>query len=108
MSGIIIFEKLSTVLENVYLSFLAFTQLQRFVDTPGIISNKSTGKDNREEIKNILRSELRKLNTKLCVLLEPKEFATNPIIDFCDDTFGARDKWIKDATFRYVLLMDLG
>lgn len=32
-------------------------------------------------------------------MLEPKEFATNPIIDFCDDTFGARDKWIKDATF---------
>ncbi len=74
-------------------------QNMRFVDTPGIISNKSTGKDNREEIQTILQSELRKPNTKLCVLLEPKEFATNPIVDFCDETFGARIKWINDATF---------
>ena len=74
-------------------------QNMRFVDTPGIISNRSTGKDNREDIKKILRSEMRKPNTKLCVLLEPKEFATNPIVDFCDETFGGRDKWIDDATF---------
>lgn len=71
----------------------------RFVDTPGIISNKSTGKDNREDIKTILRSEMRKPNTKLCILLEPKEFATNPIVEFCDESFGGRDKWIEDATF---------
>ena len=71
----------------------------RFVDTPGIISNKSTGKDNRKEIQTIVQSEMRKPNTKLCVLLEPKEFATNPIVEFCDVTFGARDKWIGDATF---------
>ena len=74
-------------------------QNMRFVDTPGIISNRSTGKDNREDIKKILCSELRKPNTKLCVLLEPKEFATNPIVDFCDETFGEREKWISDATF---------
>ena len=74
-------------------------QNMRFVDTPGIISNKSTGKDNREDIKKILRSEMRKPNTKLCVLLEPKEFATNPILNFCDDSLGGRDKWIKNATF---------
>ena len=74
-------------------------QNMRFVDTPGIISNKSTGKDNRSEIKTILQSEMRKENTKLCVLLEPKEFATNPIVDFCDESFGSRDKWIGDAIF---------
>jgi len=72
---------------------------KRFVDTPGIISNKSTGKDNREDIKHILQAELRKPNTKLCVLLEPKEFATNPIIDFCDETFSGRKNWIENATF---------
>jgi hypothetical protein len=77
----------------------AKVQNMRFVDTPGIISNQSTGKDNREEIKTILRSEMRKPNTKLCVLLEPKEFATNPILDFCDDSLGGRQKWIDSATF---------
>jgi Dynamin family len=77
----------------------ATVQNMRFVDTPGIISNMSTGKDNREDIKTILRSEMRKPNTKLCVLLEPKEFATNPIMNFCDESLGGRDKWIKNATF---------
>jgi hypothetical protein len=74
-------------------------QNMRFVDTPGIIANKSTGKDNREDIKKILSSEMEKPNTKLCVLLEPKEFATNPIVDFCDETLGDRAVWIKNATF---------
>jgi hypothetical protein len=74
-------------------------QNMRFVDTPGIISNKSTGKDNRDEIKTILQSEMRKENTKLCVLLEPKEFATNSIVDFCDESFGKRCNWISDAIF---------
>ena len=74
-------------------------QNMRFVDTPGIIANKSTGKDNREDIKTILRYEMKKSNTKLCVLLEPTEFATNPIVQFCDESFGGRDKWINDATF---------
>ncbi|VEU40799.1 unnamed protein product [Pseudo-nitzschia multistriata] len=86
--------------EPLYLNYRsANVQNMRFVDTPGIISNQSTGKDNREDIKSILRSEMRKPNTKLCVLLEPKEFATNPILDFCDDTLGGRKKWIDDATF---------
>lgn len=71
----------------------------RFVDTPGIISTKGTGKDNREEIKRILRNEMGKPNTKLCVLLEPKEFETNDIINFRDETFGEREMWIRDATF---------
>jgi Dynamin family len=74
-------------------------QNMRFVDTPGIISTKGTGKDNREDIKRILRNEMSKPNTKLCVLLEPKEFETNEIVNFCDETFGERDKWIRDATF---------
>lgn len=74
-------------------------QNMRFVDTPGIISNKSTGSDNREDIKEILRSEMSKPNAKLCVLLEPKEFATNSIIDFCDDSLGGRQSWIGNATF---------
>eukprot|EP00594_Rhizosolenia_setigera_P012700 CAMPEP_0178970736 /NCGR_PEP_ID=MMETSP0789-20121207/19783_1 /TAXON_ID=3005 /ORGANISM="Rhizosolenia setigera, Strain CCMP 1694" /LENGTH=281 /DNA_ID=CAMNT_0020657425 /DNA_START=717 /DNA_END=1559 /DNA_ORIENTATION=+ len=73
-------------------------QNMRFVDTPGIISNKGQGKDNREDIKDILRSTFGKENTKLCVLLEPKEFSTNPIIDFCDETFGGRE-WIDKAIF---------
>jgi hypothetical protein len=74
-------------------------QNMRFVDTPGIISNISTGKDNREDVKEILRSEMQKLNTKLCVLFEPKEFDTNPIADFCDSCLGGREKWIHNATF---------
>jgi len=74
-------------------------QNMRFVDTPGIIYHKSTGKDNREDIKKILRSEMRKPNTKLCVLLEPKEFATNPIVEFCDTSLGGRNEWIGSATF---------
>ena len=74
-------------------------QNMRFVDTPGIIATKGQGQDNREDIKNILKSEISKPNTKLCVLLEPKEFSTNSIIDFCDETFGGRDEWVKDATF---------
>lgn len=74
-------------------------QNMRFVDTPGIISNKSTGADNREDIKQIIRSELRRPNTKLCVLLEAKEYATNPIIDFLDESLGRRDEWLHKATF---------
>ena len=74
-------------------------QNMRFVDTPGIISNKSTGKDNRDDIKQILISELNKPNTKLCVLLEPKEFATNPIVDFLDESLGGRSNWSKKATY---------
>lgn len=86
--------------EPLYLVYRASNvQNMRFVDTPGIISNQSTGRDNREDIKTILRSEMRKPNTKLCVLLEPKEFATNPIVEFCDDSLGGRDKWIPNATF---------
>lgn len=40
---------------------------------------------------------MKRPNTKLCALLEPKEFSTNAIIDFCDDTFGGRSQWVKDA-----------
>ena len=40
---------------------------------------------------------MKKPNSKLCVLVEPKEFSTNAIIDFCDDTFGGRVKWSKNA-----------
>ena len=72
-------------------------QNMRFVDTPGIIANKGTGQDNREQIKSILRDTMKKPNSKLCVLVEPKEFATNAIIDFCDDTFEGREKWAKDS-----------
>jgi len=71
----------------------------RFVDTPGIISNKGTGTDNREDIKEIIVSTMKKPNTKLCVLLEPKEYATNSIIDFCDETFETRDRWINQSIF---------
>ena len=75
-------------------------QNMRFVDTPGIISTKSTGADNREDIKQILRSEMRKVNSKLCVLLDPSEFQTNSIVEFCDETFGTdRESWMPDATF---------
>lgn len=74
-------------------------QNMRFVDTPGIISNKGQGKDNRQDIQNILQSAMKKENTKLCVLLEPKEFSTNPIIDFCDETFGGERQWTDNAIF---------
>jgi len=73
-------------------------QNMRFVDTPGIISNQSTGKDNREDIKAILQTEMSKPNTKLCVLLEATEFAKNPIIDFLDKSLDGKG-WINNATF---------
>lgn len=36
-----------------------------FVDTPGIISNKGAGQDNRDAIKKILRDTLKKPRSKL-------------------------------------------
>jgi hypothetical protein len=44
-------------------------------------------------------SEMQKPNTKLCALLEPKKFDTNPIVDFCDSCLGGLEKWIHNATF---------
>ena len=55
------------------------------------------GKDNREDIKSILRDTMKKPNSKLCVLVEPKEFSTNAIINFCDETFGGKGKWVDNA-----------
>ncbi|KAL3823586.1 hypothetical protein ACHAXA_005567 [Cyclostephanos tholiformis] len=60
-------------------------------------SMKSTGKDNREDIKSILRDTMKKPNSKLYVLVEPKEFSTNTIINFCDETFGGKGKWVNNA-----------
>ena len=40
-----------------------------------------------------------KENTKLCVLLEPKEFATNAIIRICDETFGESREWARNSVF---------
>jgi Dynamin family len=75
-------------------------QNMRFVDTPGIISNKSDAEqDNRQEIMKIISTELKRPNTKLCVLLEATEFAKNPIVAFLDSSLGGRQKWIGDATF---------
>ena len=74
-------------------------QNMRFVDTPGIISNRSTGQDNRQDIMEIINSELRRPNTKLCVLLEATEFAKNPIVDFLDNSLQGRDDWMKKSTF---------
>lgn len=71
-----------------------------FVDTPGIIANKGTGQDNRDAIKKILRDTMKKPRSKLCVLVEPKEFSTNAIIDFCDETFKSTNTgrdWKADA-----------
>jgi len=74
-------------------------QNMRFVDTPGIISNQGTGRDNREDIKRIIEAELNKTNSRLCVILEPKEFETNGIVNFCDEKLGGRDKWIHKSIF---------
>lgn len=40
---------------------------------------------------------MKRPNTKLCVLVEPKEFSTNSIIDFCDETFEGRKGWSGNA-----------
>lgn len=74
-------------------------QNMMFVDLPGIITTRGKGADNRDGIKSILKSEMAKPHTKLLVLLEPKEFATNSVIDFIDETLGSRESWIDDATF---------
>jgi hypothetical protein len=41
---------------------------------------------------------MKKSNSKLCVLVEPKEFSGNTIINFCDETFGERGKWVDNVT----------
>ena len=58
---------------------------------------KGVGSDNREAIKSILRDTMNKPNSKLCVLVEPKEFSTNAIVNFCDETFGERGEWVRNA-----------
>jgi hypothetical protein len=67
------------------------------VDTPGIITTKGAGQDNRDSIKKILRDTMKKPNSKLCVLVEPKEYSTNAIIDFCDETFEGIGDWKADS-----------
>ena len=43
---------------------------------------------------------MRKPNAKLCILLQStEEFATQPIVSFCDETFGSRGRWIGRAIF---------
>ncbi|KAL3911949.1 MAG: hypothetical protein SGPRY_008506 [Prymnesium sp.] len=76
-------------------------QNMMFVDLPGIITTKDGGgSDNREGIKEILRGEMSKPNTELVVLLEPKEYQTNSIIDFLDESCnGNRKEWFEQATF---------
>lgn len=75
-------------------------QNMRFVDTPGIIATHGSGNDNREDIKSILRNEMQRSRTKLCVLLQPDEFENNAIVDFCDETFDEpREEWMDKATF---------
>ena len=74
-------------------------QNMMFVDMMGIITTKDgNGADNRESIKAILREEMAKPNTQLLVLLEPKEYQTNSVIDFIDESCGSRD-WKDQATF---------
>jgi hypothetical protein len=58
-----------------------------------------TGIDNRDEIKRIIRNEMCKPNTKICVLLEPNEFENNKIVDFCDLSLGSRENWLEKAVF---------
>ena len=75
-------------------------QNMRFVDTPGIKMNQDSNNDDRMAIQNILINEMRKPNAKLCILLQAtEEFATQPIVSFCDETFGARGRWIGRAVF---------
>ena len=70
-----------------------------FVDLPGIITTLGQGEDRRKVIKRILKQEMQQPNTKLLVLLEPKEFATNSIIDFVDSTLGNRGEWLPKTLF---------
>ena len=75
-------------------------QNMRFVDTPGTKMNQDSTKDDRKAIQEILTQEMRKPNAKLCILLQStEEFATQPIVRFCDETFGSRGKWIGRAIF---------
>eukprot|EP00929_Paragymnodinium_shiwhaense_P104120 TRINITY_DN68159_c0_g1_i1.p1 TRINITY_DN68159_c0_g1~~TRINITY_DN68159_c0_g1_i1.p1 ORF type:complete len:980 (-),score=234.70 TRINITY_DN68159_c0_g1_i1:31-2970(-) len=70
-----------------------------FVDLPGIITTKGQGDDKREAIKEILRTEIKVPNTKLLVLLEPKEYSTNSIVDFLDETLRHRNEWLPKSLF---------
>ena len=71
-----------------------------FVELPGIITTNSVdGKDNREGIKKIIREEMQARNTKLLILLEPKEYSTNSVIDYVGETLGDRAKWLDKSIF---------
>ena len=59
----------------------------------------SQGRDNRSEIEDILVNEMSRPNTKLCVLLEPKDYATNTIIRICDEAFGLSCDWKSNSIF---------
>eukprot|EP01079_Euglenida_sp_SAG-EU17-18_P007253 gene7253-1295_t len=65
-----------------------------FVDLPGI----GQGDDRRNIIREILKAEMDKPNTMMLVLLEPKEYSTNNIIDFVDEVYGGRrGDWVHKA-----------
>ena len=67
---------------------------------PGIITTKTAdGKDNWESIKKITQEEMQARNTKLLILLEPKEYSTNSIIDYVDETLRDRAKWLDKSIF---------
>ena len=75
-------------------------QNMRLVDIPGLKDNQDSKNDDREAIASILRHEMDKPNTKLCVMLQSGlEFATQPIIRRCDEIFGKRSEWVGRAVF---------
>ena len=45
------------------------------------------------------RAEMAKSNSKLCVILEPLEYAANSTVQFFDDAFGETKKWRSDSIF---------
>ena len=79
----------------------AQAKTMRLVDLPGVIDNTIEGHvDNREDIKTILRHELKSKHAQLVVMLEPTEYEKNPIFQILDSAFdGKRSQWHKRSIF---------
>lgn len=73
------------------------TQHVRFLDTPA--SEASPSPEFQRGMKRILSSEMRNPFTRLCVVLEPKEFDANEIISVCAHSLGDPTEWVPCATF---------
>ena len=62
-----------------------------------------------KRLRKMIRIIIKDPRARLCVVLEGKEFDTNPIVDFLDESFSGRQSWIGKAIFvmnKFDILID--